>query len=261
MHSCNPSAQEAEVGGLWIRGQPRLWSRHCLRKPRALKSACPTSGTLWSAVWRSFALQLSLLGLLVIGNKEFFHVHWIFRHSHPFCVFFSRLCEKDLTAPLFFLAVFLSFKPQRPYLPSLCFHAALLSRSTFIWYVLTFGAHLSWAGLCWFVPRWWVYSGAGRVPHALGCRRNLLKEWTCEYLSLVCCSTVSDLHFHVISQSRMATEFPDIASVFRLQEGKIRGGNMCQSWHCSSVKCAKHVWGFGFKSQHSKKKSVSTFFC
>lgn len=158
-------------------------------------------------------------------------VHWILRHSPVHSVSheaipFSRLFGKDLNCTLAF-----------PHTPEnntslLCVFTLLFFLSFFF---VSFSSCTLWllvlttqpgAGLCPFV-HWWVYSGVVRVHHTVGCRRSLLNKRTCEYSSLVCCSTVSGLYFQVISQSRMAAEFPDIASVFRHKMADSEGGNVC----------------------------------
>lgn len=71
----------------------------------------------------------------------------------------------------------------------------------------------------------------------------------------MCYSTVSDLYFQVISLSRMATGFPDIASVFRLQEDRIKWGRMyVRAGNCSSVKYGSMYEALGSNPNRVKKK-------
>jgi hypothetical protein len=87
--------------------------------------------------------------------------------------------------PMVFLIVSLSFRLHRAVLPPLIFYAAL--------FVLCGTFHLVCFYLCVHTLIW-----SGALSQALGCRRSLLNELTSEYVSLVCCSTVSGLHFRSV---------------------------------------------------------------
>lgn len=125
------------------------------------------------------------------------------------CPCFSSLCPESNPSPLCVCMLLLLF--------SVAFSSCVA------FWPLVFTPQ-PWQGLCSFVCCW-VYLG-WQVPLAVGCRRSLLDEWICEYLPPMCCSTVSDLYFQVISLSRMTTGFPDIESVFRRQEDRIKWGRM-----------------------------------
>jgi hypothetical protein len=46
VHACNPSTQEAKVGGLWVCGQPRLHSKTLSQKKKKCRAKANTTFTL-----------------------------------------------------------------------------------------------------------------------------------------------------------------------------------------------------------------------